>query len=60
MEKKSLSAPAEQPSASPQEAAANPAAAAASAAPPFDNTIHVEGILDIDATKGATASCSTW
>src|ERR1017187_7629785 len=54
MEKKSLSASAEQPSASPQEADANPPppTAAAAAAPPFDNTIHVEGILDIDATKG--------
>ena len=54
MEKKSLSASAEQPAAPPQEAGVSPAAPAPAtpAAPPFDNTIHVEGILDIDVTKG--------
>ena len=54
MEKKSLSASAEPTAASPQDGPAAPAAQAATApaAPPFDNTIHVEGILDIDATKG--------
>ncbi|HEY5228236.1 MAG TPA: transcription termination factor Rho, partial [Opitutaceae bacterium] len=54
MEKKSLSAPAEQPAASPKDAPATPNAPAAqpSATPPADNTIHVEGILDIDITKG--------
>ena len=59
MEKKSLSAPAEQPAASPPDAVAPPAASPAPAAPasprpapPVDNTIHVEGILDIDITKG--------
>jgi transcription termination factor Rho len=54
MEKKSLSASAEQQAASPQDAVPTPAApsANASGAPAFDNTIHVEGILDIDATKG--------
>jgi transcription termination factor Rho len=54
MEKKSLSAPAEQPAVSPKDAPATPNAPAAQApaAPPVDNTIHVEGILDIDITKG--------
>ena len=53
MEKKSLSAPAEQPAAPPKDAGAPPAAPAAPPAPAFvDNTIHVEGILDIDVTKG--------
>jgi transcription termination factor Rho len=54
MEKKSLSAPAEQPAASPKDAPATPNApvAQAPATPPVDNTIHVEGILDIDVTKG--------
>src|SRR5450755_4063151 len=54
MEKKTLSAPAEQPAASPKDAVVTPAVQAtpAPAAPPVDNTIHVEGILDIDITKG--------
>ena len=54
MEKKTLSASAEQSSASPQDPAAPPAASLApgAVAPAFDNTIHVEGILDIDVTKG--------
>src|SRR5208282_5561089 len=55
MEKKSLSASAEQPAASPKEAEAPPAApaVAAPAAPAYvDNTIHVEGVLDIDIVKG--------
>jgi len=54
MEKKSLSASAEQPAVSPKDAPATPNAPAAQApaAPPVDNTIHVEGILDIDVTKG--------
>jgi transcription termination factor Rho len=54
MEKKSLSAPAEQPAASAKDAPATPNApvAQAAATPPVDNTIHVEGILDIDVTKG--------
>jgi transcription termination factor Rho len=54
MEKKALSASADQTAASPQEIPAAPAApdAATPAAPPVDNTIHVEGILDIDVTKG--------
>ena len=54
MEKKSLSAPAEQPAAPPKDAVETPAAPAAPppAAPPVDNTIRVEGILDIDVTKG--------
>jgi transcription termination factor Rho len=54
MEKKTLSASAEQPSASPHDPVAPPASAAATgpAAPAFDNTIHVEGILDIEVTKG--------
>jgi transcription termination factor Rho len=54
MEKKSLSAPAEQSAASPKESPATPSAAPApaNAAPPPDNSIRVEGILDIDVTKG--------
>src|ERR1019366_3058701 len=54
MKKKSLSASAEPPAAPPPDAPAAPAApeAAATATPPVDNTIHVEGILDIDVTKG--------
>src|ERR1039457_3687093 len=54
MEKKSLSAPAEQPAASPADAPPQTAAPAAPppSAPVPDNTIHVEGILDIDVTKG--------
>ena len=58
MEKKSLSAQAEQPAAPAKETAATPEASPAPpaapppAAPPVDNTIHVEGILDIDVTKG--------
>jgi transcription termination factor Rho len=54
MEKKTLSAPAEQTAAPPKDAVATPPAQAAPApgAPPVDNTIHVEGILDIDITKG--------
>jgi len=54
MEKKTLSASAEQPSASPHDPVAPAPAGAASgpAAAGFDNTIHVEGILDIDVTKG--------
>jgi transcription termination factor Rho len=53
MEKKTLSAPADQ-AAAPAKDAAPPAAANAPAtgAPPADNTIRVEGILDIDVTKG--------
>jgi transcription termination factor Rho len=54
MEKKSLSASAEQPAASPKDPGATPTAAGAPSAPApaFDNSIHVEGILDIDITKG--------
>src|SRR5580658_7635503 len=54
MEKKTLSASAEQPSASPHDpvAPAPSSQAPGPAAPAFDNTIHVEGILDIDVTKG--------
>jgi transcription termination factor Rho len=54
MEKKTLSASAEQPSTSPHDpvAPAPSAAAPGPAAQAFDNTIHVEGILDIDVTKG--------
>jgi len=54
MEKKSLSAPAEHPDTSPKDAVATPAAVMppAPSAPPPDNTIRVEGILDIDVTKG--------
>ena len=54
MEKKSLSAPAEPPAAPPKDAVDTPAAQAAPqpAAAPVDNTIRVEGILDIDVTKG--------
>ncbi len=49
MEKKTLSASADQPAPSPQDGTP---AAPPPAQPPFDNTIHVEGILDVDATKG--------
>src|SRR5208283_2115021 len=54
MEKKSLSASAEQPAAPAQDtgAAAPAPDAGAPVPPPPDNTIHVEGILDIDVTKG--------
>jgi transcription termination factor Rho len=53
MEKKPLSASAEQPAVSAQVGAAPaPDGAPASPAPPFDNTIRVEGILDIAVTKG--------
>ena len=54
MEKKSLSASAEQPAASPKDPGVTPTAALAPSAPAptFDNAIHVEGILDIDITKG--------
>src|SRR3984957_1134637 len=54
MEKKSLSAPAEQQAASQNDAPVTPSPPAPAPAqqPPADNTIHVEGILDIDITKG--------
>jgi transcription termination factor Rho len=53
MEKKSLSASAEPSAAAAPDAVSSSASAApAPAAPPMDNTIHVEGILDIDVTKG--------
>ena len=54
MEKKSLSSPAEPPVAPPKDAVETPAAQAAPqpAPAPVDNTIRVEGILDIDVTKG--------
>src|SRR5271166_5224150 len=54
MEKKSLSASAEQPAAPAQDtgAAAPAPDAGAPVSPPPANTIHVEGILDIDVTKG--------
>ena len=59
MEKKSLSAQAEQSAAPVKETAATPEPSPAPspvapppAAAPVDNTIHVEGILDIDVTKG--------
>src|SRR5271169_1280101 len=53
MDKKTLSASAEQPAAPPADTGAGPpATTAAPAAAPPDTTIHVEGILDIDVTKG--------
>ena len=53
MEKKTLSASAEKSAVPAPESAAAPEAAPAPSAPPaFDNTIHVEGILDIDVAKG--------
>src|SRR5580658_5860079 len=52
MEKKSLSAPADNPASSPKDEGATPAAPQPQGAPPADNTIRVEGILDIDVTKG--------
>jgi len=55
MEKKSLSAPAEQPAVSAPDTASPSAPAAQAPAAPVpvpDNTIHVEGVLDIDLTKG--------
>jgi len=55
MEKKTLSDPAETAAAPPADAGPGPAAPAAAvppAAPPPDTTIRVDGILDIDASKG--------
>src|ERR1700690_723259 len=54
MEKKSLSAPAEQTAAPPKDAVETPAAPAAPppAAPPVDINIRGEGDIDIDVTKG--------
>ena len=54
MDKKTLSASSEQPPASPQDPVVTPGPAAGPgpASPAFDTTIHVEGILDIDVTKG--------
>ena len=53
MEKKTLSASAEQSAApAPENAPAPEATPAPSGPPAFDNTIRVEGILDIDVSKG--------
>jgi transcription termination factor Rho len=55
MEKKTLSAPADAPAPATQVPAAPPSAVSVEntpSAPPVDNTIHVEGVLDIDLQRG--------
>src|ERR1041385_9213398 len=54
MEKKTSSAPADSPAAAPAASAPTPAPAdnTAPPAPPVENTIRVEGVLDIDLQRG--------